>query len=162
VYTAEERRQMRRDLYLSNEAVRERRREQQRKYYRTHSEAINQKQREARMRAKLSPQLLAAQRWLKWRERQKELEQEQTRAQGRSRAQGKSRTPAITPALTAEDSARNWLAYRERQKEADLSQSAAQRRTQERALGKSIDDDDDELFDRRKEKVRNRDYDYGR
>jgi hypothetical protein len=144
-YTADERKEMRREQYHSNEALREKRRA----YHRKNAEVINQKRREARLRAKPSPQQQAAQRWWKSRQKQIELERQQARVQEQARGREKQRGPRIAPALTAEDSARNWLAYRERQKQAELTQSAGQRRSHERALEKSVG------------KGRNRDYDYG-
>jgi hypothetical protein len=105
-------------------------REKSRAYWRENAEVINQKRREARRRA-----------------------------QEQARGQEKQRGPRITPALTAEDSARNGLAYRERQKQAELTQNAGQRRAHERAFGKSVDNDD--IFDRRRKKEHSRDYDYG-
>jgi MobA/MobL family len=152
--TKEELRQMRRELDYSNSARREKTRAYWQKYHRDHADAPNKKAREARLRAKPSPQLQAARKWLKWRERQQE------QIQGRVLGQGKRRGREFAPALTAQDSARNWLAVRERHKQAGPSQSAAQRGTHERAFGKSVDDDD-EILDRRKKIERNRDYDYG-
>ena len=104
---------------------------------------LEQKSREASVRAKPSPELEAAQRW--WQSRQKEKELEN--AGGRE--------------LTAEDSARNWLALRERQKQAELSPGSTTGRTHERPFGKSLDHDDDEALERRKKLERKRDYDYG-
>jgi MobA/MobL family len=156
-YTAEERLAMRSERYHSDEALREK----SRAYWRENAEVINQKRREARLRAKPSPQQQSAQRWWKWRQRQIELERQQTRAQEQARGREKGRGPRITPALTAEDSARNWLAYRERQKQAELTQSAGQRHAHERALGKSVDNDHDGIFDRRRKKEHSQDYDYG-
>jgi hypothetical protein len=148
-YTAEERLEMTRELYRTNEALREKRREYQSAYRQKNAEVINQKRREARLRAKPSPQQQSAQRWWKRRQTQIELERQQTRAQEQARGQEKQRGPKIAPALTAEVSARNGLAYRERQKQAELTQSAGQRRSHERAVEKSVGKD------------RNRDYDYG-
>jgi hypothetical protein len=145
-YTHEERLEMRRERYRSNDALREKRRAHRRK----NAEVIKQKAREARLRAKPSPALQAAQRW--WKQRQKELALEQTRAPEQARGREKQHAPRSAPALTAADSARNWLAYRERQKQAELTQSAGRRRAHEREFEKSIDNHD---------KERNRDYDYG-
>jgi MobA/MobL family len=103
---------------------------------------LEQRNREASLRAKPSPEREAAQRW--WQSRQKEKELE--KAGGRQ--------------VTAEDSARNWLALRERQKQAELSPGATKGRTHERSFGKSLDHDDDEALERRKQLERNRDYDY--
>jgi hypothetical protein len=155
-YTAEERQEMRRELYRTNEALREKRRASNSAYYRKNAEVIKQKKREARLRAKPSPEQQSVQRWLKWRQRQEELTRQQTRAQEHARGREKQRGPAIAPTLTAKDSVRNWLAYRERQKQAELTQSAGQQRAHERAFGKSIADDDG-----RKKKNRTHSYDYG-
>jgi hypothetical protein len=106
-YTAEERLEWRRKQYHSNEALREK----QRAYRQKNAEVIKQKVREARLRAKPSPQQQSAQRWWKRRQRQIELERQQTRAQEQARGQEKQRGRRIAPALTAEDSARNWLAW---------------------------------------------------
>jgi hypothetical protein len=97
---------------------------------------------------------------LQWRQKQEELTRQQTRTQEQALGQEKRPSPGISPALTAEDSVRNWLAYRERQKQAELTPSTGRQRTQEHAFGKSVGDDD-EIFDRRKKKERNLDYDYG-
>jgi hypothetical protein len=153
--TKEELLQRRRERYRTGGTRRETTRVYSQMYRRKNAEVIKQKAREARLRAKPTPQQQSALNWLKWREKQKE--QIQARAPG----QGKRRGREVVPALTAEDSARNWLAFRERQKRAELSQSVAQRRTPERAIGKSVADDDDEIFERRKKLERNRDYDYG-
>jgi hypothetical protein len=139
---------MRRELYRTNEALREKRLESNSAYRKKNAEVIKQKAREARLRAKPSPEQQSVQRWLKWRQRQEELTREQTRAQEQAHVWEKRRGPGIAPALTAEDSARNWLAYRERQKQAELTQSAGQRRAHERDLGKSVS------------KGRSRGYDY--
>ena len=114
------------------QAHKEELKEKRRAYYRKNVEAIRQKKRELRLRAKPAP------------ERQS-LQKQHTRV----------------PARTPEDSVRNWLAYRERQKQAELSQSTSQRRAPERALAKSVDHGDDEIFGRRGKKTRTRDYDYG-
>jgi len=104
---------------------------------------LEQRNREVPVREKQSPQLEAAQRW--WRSRQKEKELEK----------------AVGRELTAEDSARNWLALRERRKHAELSPGTTKERTHERSFGNSIDHDDDEALERHKKLERNRDYDYG-
>jgi hypothetical protein len=126
-YTAEERQEMRRELYRSNEALREK----QRAYRQKNAEVIKQKAREARLRAKPSPQQQSAQRWLKWRQRQAELTRQQTRAQEQARGREKRPVPGIAPALTAEDAARNWLANRGRQKQAELTQSVSKSRSRD-------------------------------
>ena len=153
--TREELLQRRRERYRTDVAYRERTLAGCQKYRRENAEVRNQKAREARLRAKPTPQQQAALNWLKWREKQKEQIQE------RALGQGKRRGRELAPPLTAEDSARNWLAFRERQKRAELAQSAAQRPTHERALGKSVSDDDDEVLERRKKLERSLDYDYG-
>jgi MobA/MobL family len=145
-HTAEERRELLRERYRSNESLREK----QRAYRQKNAEVINQKAREARLRAKPSPALQSAQRW--WKQRQKQLVQEQTLARERARGRERQHDPRSAPALTAADSARNWLAYRERQKQAELTQSAGRRRVHERDLEKSMDNH---------QKDRTRDYDYG-
>jgi hypothetical protein len=137
-YTAEERQEMRRELYRTNEAQREKRRASNSAYRRKNAEVIKQKAREARLRAKPSPEQQSVQRLLKWRQRQEELTRQQTRAQEQARGREKRRDQGVAPAPTAEDSARNRLAYRERQKQAELTQSAGQRRAHERDFGKSI------------------------
>jgi hypothetical protein len=53
------------------------------------------------------------------------------------------------------------LALRERQKQAELSPGSSKGRTQERSFGKSLDEDDNEVLERRKKLERNHDYDYG-
>jgi MobA/MobL family len=153
--TKEELLQRRRERYRSDEARRQRMLAYRRQYRRDNAEAIKREALEAGPRVKLSPQQESAQRWLRWRER------ERVRAQERVQRPRRGRDPERAPVLTAEDSARNWLALRERQKQADLSQSAVERRSHERGLGKSVYEDDDEVFDRRKKRERNRDYDYG-
>jgi hypothetical protein len=75
-YTAEERLEMRRELYQPDEALREKRRA----YRQKNAELIKQKAREARARNALSPQQKSVQRWLKWRQKQEELAREQTPA----------------------------------------------------------------------------------
>jgi hypothetical protein len=149
--------QRRRELYRSDEARRQRNLAYLRQFRRDKTEALKRQARESRLRAKPSPQQESAQRWL----RRWERERDQVQAQGQQGGQRsrRGRDPVRAPVLTAEDSARNWLALRERQKQADLSQSA-QTRTHERAVGKSVDEDD-EVFDRRKKREHNRDYDYG-
>jgi hypothetical protein len=147
-YTAEERLEMLRERYRPDEALREKKRA----YWRKNPEVINQKKREARLRAKPSPQQQSAQCWWKkWRQKEIELTRQQMRAQEQARGQEKQRGPTNAPALTAEDAARNRRADRERQKQAELTQSAGQRRAHERASGKSVEH----------KKNRNRDYDYG-
>jgi hypothetical protein len=149
--TKEELTQRRREYY---EAHKEELKAKRRAYYRENVEAIRQKKREARLRAKPTPEQQSAQRWLKSRER------EQRQAAALERGQGRRHSHSRTPALTPEDSVRNWSAYRELQKQAELSPSTLQRRAQERAPGRSVDNDDDDVFDRRRKKVRTRDYDY--
>ena len=167
VYSAEERLQKVRELYQNSEALRQRRREYNRKYYQENGAALRQLAREKRVRAKPSPQQQAAQRWWEWREGEKERERIQARVRAPVRervqgeVQGKRRDPAREPVLTAGDSARNWLALRERQKQAERLQSGAGKRTHERALGRSVDEDNDEICARQKKIERNRDYDYG-
>ena len=153
--TREELLQRRRELYHSNEARRGQMRAYSQERHRDNAAAVMKEAGEARLRGKLSPQQQAVRNWLKWREKQQE------KIQARVLGQEKRRDRGFVPALTAEDSVRNWLAFRERQKQADLSQGAAQRRTHERVFGKSVDRDDDRMFDRGKKIDRNHDYDYG-
>lgn len=134
-YTADERLEMLRELNSRNEILREKRRA----YRQKNAELINQKAREARLRAKPSLAQQSAQRWLKWRKKQQELEHRQTRA--------RQLTPTLSPSITAEQAARNWLAYRERQKQIEPPEIARRQRTKERTL--------------EKHKEHNRDYDYG-
>lgn len=156
--TKEELLQRRRELYRSDEARRQKVLADRRQYRRDNAEAIKRRAREARLRAKPSPQQESAQRWLWGREREKERERLQAQERGQQPRRG--RDPVRTPVLTAEDSARNQLAFRERQKQADLSESAVERRTHERGFGKGVNEDDDEVLERRKKRERNRDYDY--
>jgi hypothetical protein len=134
---------MLRELNSRNETLREKRRA----YRQKNAELINQKAREARLRAKPSLAQQSAQRWLKRRLKQQELERCQTRAQEKALGHELQRTPALYPRITPEQAARNWLAYREREKQLELPEIAGQQRTKERALEKSME--------------HNRDFDYG-
>jgi hypothetical protein len=167
VHSAEERLEKIREMYQNSEDLRERRRVSNRKYYQENGEALRQRGREVRLRAKASPQQQAARRWWEWREREKERERIQARVRApvqervQGGVQGRRRDPAREPVLTAGDSARNWLALRERQKQAERSQSGSRKRAHERAFGASVDEDTDEIFAGRKKIDRNRDYEYG-
>jgi hypothetical protein len=142
-YTAEERLEMHRELLSRDETLRER----QRAYRQKNAELINQKAREARHQAQLSPAQQSARHWQKWRLKQQELELRQTRSQQKALGHEKQTTPPLSLGITAEQAARNWLSYRERHKQLELPKIAGQRRAEEHALEKT--------------KVHTHDYDYG-
>ena len=160
VHSAQERAQKIRELYRNSAALRERRRVSSRKYYQENGAALREQARDKRLRAKASPQQQAAQLWWQWREGEKEQERIRS-AQVRARVQGKRREPARERVLTAEDSARNWMALRERQKQTERSWGGVGKRTPERATGRTVADEGDDILARRKKIERSRDYDYG-
>jgi hypothetical protein len=145
--TKDELAQKRRDRYQLDKGLLN---EKRRAEYRRNPEPTRQKKREARARerVRLTPEQRSVQRWLKWREQQKQLAPPTLERRGR-----------LAPALTAEDSVKRWLAYREAQKEKAVSAPALERASARRTPQNYLDRDDrDDRHERQRRIARSLDY----
>jgi hypothetical protein len=146
-HTKDELAHRRRDYYQMNkESLKEKRRAA----YQSNPEPARQYKREmrARERAKLSPEQRSVQRWLKWREQQKQLASQSLGRRGRE-----------SPALTAEDSVKQWLAYRAAQQEKAAAVTELEKAPSRRARQNQLDRDDrDDRHVRQRRIARSHDY----
>ena len=146
---------------LTKEELAERRRD----HYQMNKDTLNQKRRaahqknpeptrqykrevRARERAKLTPEQRSVQRWLKWREQQKQLS---SPSPGRGRRE--------SPALTPEDSVKQWLAFRAAEKEKAIAAPELEKDTPRKSREIQLDRSDrDDRRSRQRRIERSRDY----
>jgi hypothetical protein len=145
--TKDELAQKRRDHYeINKEALNEKRRATRQR----NPEPTRQYKRElrARERARLSPQQRSVQRWLKFREQQKQLASPALQRRDRE-----------SPALTAQDSVKRWLAFRAAEKEKAGAAPELEKTPSWRARQNQLDRDDrDERHSRQRKIARSHDY----
>lgn len=128
--TKDELAQRRRDHYQVNkDALNEKRRAA----HQRNPEPTRQYKREvrARERARLTPEQRSAQRWLKWREQQKQLTSPAPGPRGLE-----------SPALTPQDSVKQWLAFRAAEKEKAIAATELEKSASKPSRQNQLDRDD--------------------